>query len=81
MLFSSQDQERLVPFRNQYITPALGPKATRQFVRTTLHPSNCLADAIVRPKLFRPDAFSGTYHPVDLTDTGGPQSRPRRDHR
>ena len=69
MLFSSQDQEQLVPFWNQYITPALGPKATRQFVRATLHPSNRLADAIVRPKPFRPDALGGTYYPVDLTGT------------
>jgi hypothetical protein len=67
MLFSPQDQEWLVPFWEQHITPTLGPKATRQFVKATLKPSNWLGDTIIKPRLFRRDAFGGVYYPVDLT--------------
>jgi hypothetical protein len=62
MLFSPQDQEWLVPFWEQHITPTLGPKATRQFVKATLKPSNWLGDTIIKPRLFRamPSAASTT---------------------
>ena len=66
MLFSSQDQDWLVPFWNQHVTPALGPKAARQFVRATQSPSNWLADTIIKPRLFCPDWLGAVYYPVDL---------------
>src|SRR3954447_8168952 len=66
MLFSSHDQDWLVPFWQEHITPTLGPKAARQFVRATQSPSNWLADTIIKPRLFRPDWLGALYYPVDL---------------
>ena len=67
MLFSKFDQQWLVPFWQEHVTPILGRKAAKQFVRATLEPSNWLADTIIKPRLYRPDAFGGVYYPVDLT--------------
>ena len=67
MPFSKFDQEWLVPFWREHLTPTLGPKAANQFVRATLNPSNWLADTIIKPRLFKPDVFGGVYYPVDLT--------------
>ena len=67
MLFSSQDQDWLVPFWQEHITPTLGPKAARQFIRATQSPSNWLADTIIKPRLFCPDWLGAVYYPVDLT--------------
>ena len=38
MPFSPEDQQRLVPLWQDHITPALGPKAARQFTDATLDP-------------------------------------------
>jgi hypothetical protein len=67
MPFSKFDQEWLVPFWHEHLTPALGPKATKQFVRATLNPSNWLVDTIIKPRLFKQDVLGGIYYPVDLT--------------
>ena len=66
MLFSSHDQDWLVPFWQEHITPTLGSKAARQFVRATQSPSNWLADTIIKPRLFCPDWLGAAYYPVDL---------------
>src|SRR3954463_2176578 len=67
MLFSSQDQDWLLPFWQEHITPVLGQKAARQFVRATQRPSNWLAETIIESRLFCPDWFGAVYYPVDLT--------------
>jgi hypothetical protein len=67
MLFSQQEQERLVLLWQQHVATTLGSKATKQFVKATQNPNTWLADAIIKPNLFQPDAFGGVYFPVDLT--------------
>ncbi|MEE1614051.1 hypothetical protein, partial [Microvirga sp. CF3016] len=67
MLFSYEEQERLALLWQQYVTPTLGSKATKQFVKAAQNPKTWFADAIIKPHLFRPDAFGGIYFPVDLT--------------
>ncbi|MFC4173440.1 hypothetical protein ACFOYU_15455, partial [Microvirga sp. GCM10011540] len=67
MLFSYEQQERLGLLWQQHVLPTLGSKATKQFVKATQNPKTWFGDAIIKPNLFRPDAFGGFYFPVDLT--------------
>src|SRR4051812_29701074 len=66
MLFPTSDQQNLINLCNTYATPVLGSKATSQFVRAIQAPKTWFADTIIKPRLFRSDAFGGVYYPVSL---------------
>ena len=66
MLFSTSDQQRLVPFFRDHLKPNLGSKAANQFIKAIEKPQTWLADAIIKPALFRQDPLGAVYYPVSL---------------